>query len=284
MAASRLPPTTRLEIRTSEPGSKRAAELVRSFPPPEEDGPFASIGAEPPLLAEGPAPVPVGHLSYSALALYEQCGYRFYVERVLGAREALAPAPGEPAEEPPEIPDRAAGAGRRPRTRARDRQRGARGARVERTARLARAVDDELLERLLGREGLAGDAEALARARRLVGGWLGSDLRAELAGVPRAEVPFVLGLAARSCAARSTCSSTAASSRPSSTTRPTRSTAAPPAEAAARYAAQRQVYALAVGGETGPARSTSSSRRPTSRRSSSSTPTRCGPRATTSAS
>ena len=36
-----------------------------------------------------PGPVPIGHLSYSALALYEHCGYRFYVERVLGARESL---------------------------------------------------------------------------------------------------------------------------------------------------------------------------------------------------
>ena len=245
-----VPPTTRLEIRTSEPGSKRAAELVRSFPPPEEDGPFASVGAEPPLLAEGPAPVPVGHLSYSALALYEQCGYRFYVERVLGAREALAPAPGEAAEDPPEIPTElpepgavrghALGIGN------------AVHAALEWSAqRDWRPVDDELLERLLGREGLAGDAEALARVRRLVGGWLGSDLLAELAGVPRAEVPFVLGLGGTVVRGKIDLLVDGGELPTVVDYKTDALDGRSPAEAAARYAAQRQVYGLAVGGETG---------------------------------
>ncbi|HEX2128540.1 MAG TPA: UvrD-helicase domain-containing protein, partial [Solirubrobacterales bacterium] len=100
-----VPAMTKLAIRISEPSEKRAAELVRSFPPPEEDAPFAAAPAPPPLLGGESVPVPVGHLSYSALALYEQCGYRFYVERLLGAREALAAASSEPADEPPEVPD-----------------------------------------------------------------------------------------------------------------------------------------------------------------------------------
>ena len=107
--------------------------------------------------------MPVGHLSYSALALYEHCGYRFYVERVLGAREALAPAPGEAAPrtragdprpscaEPGAVRGHALGIGN------------AVHAALEWSAQRGwAAADDELLERLLGREGLAGDAEALA--------------------------------------------------------------------------------------------------------------------------
>jgi hypothetical protein len=245
-----IPPTTRLEIRTSEPGEKRAAELVRSFPPPAEDGPFASISEAPPLLAEGPAPVPVGHLSYSALALYEQCGYRFYVERVLGAREALAPAPGEPAADAPEIPTelpepgvvrgQALGIGN------------AVHAALEWSAQHGWCeVDEGLLERLLTREGLAGDPEALARARRLVGGWLGSQLRAELTGTPRAEVPFVLDLADTVVRGKIDLLVDGDGMPTVIDYKTDALDGRSPAEAAARYAAQRQVYGLAVGGESG---------------------------------
>ncbi len=45
--------------------------------------------APPPHLDDRPA---IGTLSYTALALYEQCGYRFYVQRVLGLADAPTPA------------------------------------------------------------------------------------------------------------------------------------------------------------------------------------------------
>ena len=245
-----VPPATGLRIRTSEPGSGRAAELVRTFPPPEEDGPFTAIAEPAPLLAEGAAPVPIGHLSYSALALYEQCGYRFYVERVLGAREALAIAPGEAAEEAPEIPNEmpepgvvrghALGIGN------------AVHAALEWSAQHGWAdPGEELVGRLLAREGLTRDADALARVRRLVGGWLASDLRAELAGSPRAEVPFVLGLGGTVVRGKI---DLLVDGDPVPTVVDYKTDALDgrsAAEAAARYAAQRQVYALAVGGETG---------------------------------
>jgi ATP-dependent exoDNAse (exonuclease V) beta subunit len=45
--------------------------------------------------------LPVGRLSYSGLARYRACGYRFYLERVVGLRE-LEPLPGEESQpEPP---------------------------------------------------------------------------------------------------------------------------------------------------------------------------------------
>ena len=65
---------------------------------PVSGAPVSGVAAvwEPPV--SGP---PVSHLSYSSLAEYERCGYRFYVERVLGL-PALpeAPAAGTPARAP----------------------------------------------------------------------------------------------------------------------------------------------------------------------------------------
>jgi ATP-dependent exoDNAse (exonuclease V) beta subunit len=59
----------------AEPLASRAAPATRSAPASN--------------LSTAPASAPVPLLSYSALAEYERCGYRFYVERVLGV-------PGEP--------------------------------------------------------------------------------------------------------------------------------------------------------------------------------------------
>ncbi|HEX3805062.1 MAG TPA: UvrD-helicase domain-containing protein [Solirubrobacteraceae bacterium] len=69
---------------------------------------------QPPTPAATPIPEPdsraaVASLSYTALATYEQCGYRYYVQRVLGLPEAqpLAPDP-EPAAPVPSAPARPA--------------------------------------------------------------------------------------------------------------------------------------------------------------------------------
>jgi ATP-dependent helicase/nuclease subunit A len=56
------------------------------------------VAAPLPPLAEIPvaAPVPVRRLSYSALALYGRCGYRYFAQRVLGLPEpVIPPAPDE---------------------------------------------------------------------------------------------------------------------------------------------------------------------------------------------
>jgi ATP-dependent exoDNAse (exonuclease V) beta subunit len=83
------------------------AEEVTSVEAPSEGEPQLSLFAlenghaavlDAPKLPElTPVPAPpehrVRHLSYSALALYELCSYRFYAERIVGLREA--PAVGE---------------------------------------------------------------------------------------------------------------------------------------------------------------------------------------------
>src|SRR5204862_3699733 len=52
----------------------------------------------PPLTPIPPPPERVRRLSYSALALFERCSYRFYAERIVGMRErrraAVPDAPG----------------------------------------------------------------------------------------------------------------------------------------------------------------------------------------------
>jgi ATP-dependent exoDNAse (exonuclease V) beta subunit len=243
-------PDARLHVRISEPGTKRAAELVRSFPPPAEDDPLATASEPPPLLDPDPGPVPIGHLSYSALSQYEGCGYRFYVERVLGARESLATSDDAAADEPPDPPtelvdpvvDRglALGIGN------------AVHAALEWSARRGwERPSDELLGGLLAREGLTG-ADAADRAQRLVAGWLESELRRSLDGAAaRAEVPFVLDLG--STVARGQIDLlVAGDGLPTVVDYKTDALdGRSPAELGRRYEVQRQVYALAAGGGEG---------------------------------
>ncbi len=77
-------PQPRLAVRVQEPSPERAAELCRTMPWPTP----AADGApphRPAHLLEGFVPTAAtGRLSYSALATYSGCGYRFYVERVIG--------------------------------------------------------------------------------------------------------------------------------------------------------------------------------------------------------
>jgi ATP-dependent exoDNAse (exonuclease V) beta subunit len=78
----------------SAPPSALALPASLSAPPSALALP-ASLSAPPAALAPPPAGLPapaVAVLSYSALAEYERCGYRFYVERVLGVPGAEAAA------------------------------------------------------------------------------------------------------------------------------------------------------------------------------------------------
>ena len=199
-----------LRISVSRPSEERARELTRAREPHAVASREEASGI-PPVLERGRSSVPLGHLSYSALDAFKRCGYRFYVERVLGVRAgltsaAVAAAGDEEAGDEPSDPDGRAddelpnpddgigtpGAGPSPALALGN----AVHAALEWSARAGwRRPGDERLAALLGRECLAGDDEALARARRLVEGWLSSDLcrsleRARL----RPEAPFTLPL------------------------------------------------------------------------------------------
>ncbi len=241
-----------LEVRISEPSPERAAELVREFDPPPQPEPLAGVATQPPLVARRAAPVPVGHLSYSSLALYERCGYRFYVERVLGAREGLPAGPGEGGDpEQGDADDELAEPGA-PRALALGIGNAVHAALEWSAGRGWEAPGAELLERLLAREGLAGDREAAARGAELIDGWLGSPLVAELASATtlRAEVPFVLGLGQTVIRGQIDLLAAFGDGPPVVVDYKTDALGGrSPAELAERYTAQREVYALAAGPE-----------------------------------
>jgi len=250
-------PEAELAVRISEPGPGRAAELLRRAAEPPEADRIKGTTAPPPLLDPAAATVPIGHISYSALALYERCGYRFYVERVLGAREGLAPVvqpnvdqlTEEPAtddelSEPGQTRTLALGLGN------------VVHAALEWSARHGwTSPADELYELLLQREALAGDEAAGARARSLVGGWLDCALRAELGSATlRPEVPFVLGLGETVVRGQIDLLASSGGSADVATVIDYKTDALDgrtPAELGRRYDAQREVYALAAGAGEG---------------------------------
>jgi ATP-dependent exoDNAse (exonuclease V) beta subunit len=126
-------------------------------------------------------------LSYSALEAYRRCGYRFYVQRVLGLPDE-APARGEPA------------AGGEPAGEDDARSRGllAHAALEELDFQRPRVPDEAELVRLAAARGLAVDRAEIRELVRLLGAFAASPLRARLAGARRVrrEHPFALALSA----------------------------------------------------------------------------------------
>jgi ATP-dependent helicase/nuclease subunit A len=149
--------------------------------PPAAPSPLPSSALPPsPPLPPPPAPVPaVTQVSYSALEEYRRCGYRFYVERVLGL---------PPLEQPVVVDERGAVD-----------DRAARGER-EATERLGPTdrgiLVHALLERLDFKRPVAPDADAIAKASEVP---LLSDDAEEIAGLVKtflsSEVPMRLGRA-----------------------------------------------------------------------------------------
>jgi ATP-dependent helicase/nuclease subunit A len=78
-------PAGRLRVSVSEPGPGSGAELLS--PQEAKTAAEPATQAKPPLGRPEVPPALIGGLSYSALSAFENCGYRFYVERVLGIRE-----------------------------------------------------------------------------------------------------------------------------------------------------------------------------------------------------
>ncbi len=187
-----------LRVSIDEPSVERARELRLIKAPPAQDDSREHLPGTPPLLETAAASVAVGHLSYSAVSLYERCGYRFYVERVLGAREHLVGGPRQETEDhsaEAEIVDEMPDPGP-PRALALGIGNAVHAA-LEWSARRAfETPAEELLERLLMREGLKDEPAALDRVRALVGGWLGSELCAELGSASSVtpEIGFTLSL------------------------------------------------------------------------------------------
>jgi ATP-dependent helicase/nuclease subunit A len=243
--AAALTSRPRLAIRVNAPGAERAAQLAERLDPPPRAPEQAEL--RPPPLARPPRITPVGHLSYSALAEYERCAYRFYVERLLGLDAPPAPLhPDASADADPGAEATADGRARRLGLG------NAVHAALEWSARRGwkRPGADQLAS-LLGQEGLGDDAELAARAGELVDAWLGSDLLAELRAADlRTEVPFALSLAGS--VVRGQIDLLAGGPEPTVLDYKTDALGdAGPRELAERYSAQREIYALAAAATPG---------------------------------
>jgi ATP-dependent helicase/nuclease subunit A len=169
------------------PDDRRPARPTRA-PAPREITPPLELGAVP-----APRALPVSRLSYSGLARYERCGYRFYLERALRLGAA---APAEPGAPEPRGSD-------------------------ELPALLRGTVVHELLERLdmrrpvipteadvtalIERHDAPVRPEDLADLRAMVEGFAGSPLRERLAAARRvrSELPFAFTLSPDGPGARS---------------------------------------------------------------------------------
>jgi ATP-dependent helicase/nuclease subunit A len=247
-----------LAIALNDPSPARAAVLIQLHPEPPaaED----EAARRPPPLIEGRwRPVPVGHLSYSALSSYERCGYRFYAERVLGlgaiaawsaaGEEIEAAGDGAAPEPADEIPDPPASGEPVARERSLAFGRAVHRA-LEWSARNDwRSPPDELLRSYLVEAG--GAIELIPRAAAMVAGWLESPLRAEVGAAPsRAEVPFALPLGGT--VVRGKIDLLAKSDRRTVIDFKTDELRGRPTSAlAGRYRVQREIYALAAAGAGG---------------------------------
>jgi ATP-dependent exoDNAse (exonuclease V) beta subunit len=243
-AAEAIATPPRLAIRVNAPSAELAEALSARLEPPPIDPMPAELGT-PPL--ERPSRVtPVGHLSYSALAEYERCGYRFYVERLLGLD--APPAPFHPDAEVGEEVDAPTGDPRARRLALGN----AVHAALEWSARHRWGrPDGDRLAALLAQHGITEDAELSGRAAELVDAWLGSPLRTELEGTDlRAEVPFAIALAGS--VVRGQIDLLAGGAEPTVLDYKTDALGeGGPAELAGRYAAQREIYALAAAAAPG---------------------------------
>jgi ATP-dependent exoDNAse (exonuclease V) beta subunit len=237
-----------LAVRVNLPSPERAAELRRTH---RQGSAEREVGAgPPPLLERRPPVVPSRPLSYTAISAYEECAYRFQMERVLDLGER-GRAFRRIAEESSAAPDDDAPAEAAPTARE---ERAARGAAVHSLLEWSQGhawaePPVELARRhalAAGLELADGDAGALLDPVRR---WLGSELRQGLAGASRvrAEAPILLGVGGTVLRGSIDLLVEREGQPPLVVDYKTDALGgASPAEKAAAYATQRTIYALAV--------------------------------------
>jgi ATP-dependent exoDNAse (exonuclease V) beta subunit len=181
-------------VRANLPSAERAAELTAMRRDAAGARPLGE--GPPPLVERRPPIVPSRPLSYTAISAYEECAYRFYMERVLGLPTRVrtsSRSAGESAESTHEGSVMTPG-GRE--------ERSARGATVHALLEWSQAngwaePTGELAERHAAATGLALDPTEADDLLAPVREWLGSALLREQvarASRVRAEVPILLGV------------------------------------------------------------------------------------------
>ena len=230
--------SSEIPVRLNLPSPERAAELrVLRRRGAAERG----LGEGPPPLVERRPPiVPSRPLSYTAISAYQECPYRFYMERVLGlARSDANQFDAVPLDDPT--------------TPSAREERTARGAAVHALLEWSQANGwaepaAELAARHAVANGLAEEAgrEMLGPVRQ----WLDSPLRERIAAKAtrvRAEVPLLLGLGGTVLRGSIDLLVEREGKPPLVIDYKTdRLAGAAPGERAAHYEVQRSIYALAV--------------------------------------
>ena len=243
--------SSEIAVRVNLPAPGRAAELAATrrdagAERPLGEGPAPLVGRRPPAVASRP-------LSYTAISAYEDCAYRFYMERVLGLGDrgcGSTRIPGESATSIDEGTAREEGA--------------ARGAAVHALLEWSQAngwrePPAELARRHAVAEGLDPGSDGLPESLLApVRGWLGSSLLRERVGIEpasvRAEAPVLLGVAGTVLRGSIDLLVEREGSPPLVVDYKTdRLDGSSPAEHAARYEIQRDIYALAVAESRGAA-------------------------------
>jgi ATP-dependent exoDNAse (exonuclease V) beta subunit len=223
---------SRIAVRVNLPSPERAAELTAMQRQPVVP---ASLGEGQVRLLERHAPaVPNRPLSYTAIAAYEECAYRFYMERVLDLGDRVRPL---------------SGAGGQGTSTGGEVAEGATGSREEAAAR--GAAVHSLLERSAANEWREPDGETGPELLAALRAWLGSGLLRERVRAPgtrsRAEVPLLLGVGGTTLRGSIDLLVERDGDPPLVIDYKTdRLGGSSPAERAAKYATQRTIYALAV--------------------------------------
>jgi ATP-dependent helicase/nuclease subunit A len=232
-------PVGRLQVSSVEPGPNVGAVLLTRREAERE----AEAGAEvdPPLDRPDVPPALIGGLSYSALSAFENCGYRFYVERVLGIGE-------------PEMVTVDVDGGTAPEVRRRFGPGLAVHSLLEWSARNRwREPTDERVEAALREQGLEDD-DGKAQVIALTTAFLDSPLREEIAdATANPEVPFVLSVGGTLIRG----SIDLLAVRPDGSVlvvdyKTDRLAGRDPAEIVSRYSIQRDLYALAAAARGAP--------------------------------
>jgi ATP-dependent helicase/nuclease subunit A len=234
-----------IAVRVSLPSPERAAELRALH---RERAADRALGEGPPPLVERKPPiVPSRPLSYTAISAYEECAYRFYMERVLGlaSRERTS---SRIAEANAFSPEEATPSARE--------ERSARGAVVHALLEWSQAngwaePSEDLVLRHAVAAGLGvGTPEFAEGLLGQVRHWLKSPLRKQIATEAtrtRAEVPLLLGVGGTVLRGSIDLLVEREGAPPLVVDYKTdRLSGADPAERAAHYGVQRSIYALAV--------------------------------------
>jgi ATP-dependent exoDNAse (exonuclease V) beta subunit len=189
-----------IAVRVNLPSPERAAQL-RTLR--RDAGGERELGAGPPPLVERRPPiVPSRPLSYTAISAYEECPYRFYLERVLGVRGSRVTSAGRVRHLSPrglQATNALPGDGSEGTPSARE-ERTARGAAVHALLEWSQANGwREPSEALARRHAAAAGLDRLEPGELLgpIRAWLGSPLLAEriaAADRVRAEVPILIGV------------------------------------------------------------------------------------------